>query len=115
METIQVDTNIHCEQCVDKLTPHLNEANEITKWEFDLSLPIKILKVKGEGISVDRVSTLLGKEGYSIIQQVDKPAKSFWSNRIKWKRASFNIWYVIHFYGWYGGGHEYHRFPYHRW
>lgn len=90
METLQLNTNIHCEKCIDKLAPHFNDAKEITRWDFDLSAPDKTLTVSGDGVSIDSIATLLEKEGYGLVHPTEKASDSFWSDKIKWKRASFN-------------------------
>ena len=90
METIQVDTNIHCEKCIDKLKPHFDDAENITSWQVDLEAPGKNLTVSGEGLSVDSISELLDQEGYEIVHTQKKKSSSFWVNKVKWKRASFN-------------------------
>ena len=90
METIQVDTNIHCEKCIDKLKPHFDDAENIASWQVDLEAPGKNLTVSGEGLSVDAISELLDQEGYEIVHTQKKKSSSFWVNKVKWKRASFN-------------------------
>ncbi|MCK5208806.1 MAG: DUF4396 domain-containing protein, partial [Cyclobacteriaceae bacterium] len=92
MEIVKVNTNIHCDKCVNKLAPHLNGVKDISSWNFDLNKPEKTLTVQGEGITPDLIAELLDKEGYEIAPVVEKEnsAQSFWSDISKWKRASFN-------------------------
>lgn len=89
METLQVNTNLHCEKCVSKLAPHFDNSNKISNWQVDLKNPEKTLTVHGNGITSNFLSEVLGKEGYEIIPAVTHE-KSFWSDKNKWQRASFN-------------------------
>jgi len=89
METIQLDTNIHCEKCIDKLKPHFDNDQKITSWNVDLASEAKTLSVEGNKITEDLILNLLDKEGYKITKDKNH-SNSFWSNTIKWKRASFN-------------------------
>ncbi|MCP4460080.1 MAG: DUF4396 domain-containing protein [Cytophagales bacterium] len=88
MEQIRVNTNIHCENCVSKLTPHFDDNQQISNWSVDLNSHEKTLTIEGESVSTDLVSQLLDKEGYKITSSNN--SESFWSNTSKWKRASFN-------------------------
>ena len=88
MEQLTVNTDIHCENCVSKLSQHFDDNQQISKWSVDLGSPEKTLIVDGEGLSTDLLGQLLDKEGYKIISSIDP--EPFWSNTSKWKRASFN-------------------------
>ena len=93
MNTIQVDTDIHCGSCVDKLSSHLDQDDKIKDWSVDLDNTVKKLTVTGDGISDDYINEVLSKEGYKILEasQEETISKSIsWSNRKNWKRASFN-------------------------
>ena len=92
METLQVNTNIHCDNCVTKLAPHFDGEESISSWHVDLSNELKALTVKGNNISQSSINELLNREGYEIINEssVSKVDKSFWMHRKTWKRASFN-------------------------
>lgn len=48
METLKFKTDIKCAGCLQKVSPHLNEAAGEDKWEVDTSNPSKILTVHGE-------------------------------------------------------------------
>lgn len=89
METVQVDTNIHCEKCIDKLKPHFDNSQMISSWEVDLKSSDKTLTVKGDSITKELVASLLDKEGYEILN-IDDNSRNFWRDKLKWKRASFN-------------------------
>lgn len=45
MEKYQFKTNIKCDGCVAKVTPHLNAVKGIEKWEVNTENPSKILTV----------------------------------------------------------------------
>lgn len=93
METIQVNTDIHCGNCVSKLKPHFESDQRIKEWSVDLEDEERPLTIVGDNISAMEVQSLLSKEGYKIIDdqaQTVEPVGGFWSDRVKWKRASFN-------------------------
>lgn len=93
MDTIQVETDIHCDNCVSKLTPHLDNDHKIKNWSVDLGGMVKMLTVTGDGISQNYIDSIISKEGYRVIQGKEhnsQPNKVSWSNTKNWKRASFN-------------------------
>ncbi len=96
METIRVNTDIHCGSCVNKLSPHFDKETQIKDWSVDLEADVKQLTVTGEGISDEYIEAILAKEGYQVLdQRQEKPVAQTtkivsWSNRHNWKRASFN-------------------------
>lgn len=45
---LQFKTNINCDGCIAKVTPFLNEIDEITNWEVDTTNKDKILSVQTE-------------------------------------------------------------------
>lgn len=57
-------TNIKCEGCVAKVTPHLNEAVGENNWKVDITDPSKVLTIP-ESISEEKVKDALKKAGYS--------------------------------------------------
>lgn len=85
MQTVKVKTDLHCQSCVDKISPTFNSDELIDDWKVDLSNPFTTLEVKGNGITKAHLDSLLQKSGYSI-----KKEAGFWTDRIKWRRASFN-------------------------
>lgn len=93
MNTIEVNTDIHCGSCVNKISPHFDQDKNIKQWSVDLDNEIKKLIVSGDGISDQYVSDLLSKEGYKILieatSEIEKTSVS-WSNVKNWNRASFN-------------------------
>lgn len=56
-------TNIKCEGCVAKVTPHLNETVGENNWKVDLNDPSKTLTVERE-IDEAAVREALQKAGY---------------------------------------------------
>ena len=86
-----VNTTIHCQGCVDKVSTQLDQSDRIQDWEVDLLSEPKTLTVKGEGVTSDHIADLLQREGYDVIESTEtKQGAGFWSDRPKWKRASFN-------------------------
>lgn len=93
MNTILVNTDIHCVSCVNKLSPLLENDSKIHDWSVDLESEMKKLTVTGEGVSEEYIDSILSKEGYQIINGHDIHSDSdkvSWRNIKNWKRASFN-------------------------
>jgi len=82
MKTIEVGTTLHCENCVSKVAPFLKENRNIQEWSVDLNSTNSTLSVTGE-LSKTDIQSILNQAGYDI-------KTGFWSDSIKWKRASFN-------------------------
>lgn len=83
MQTLEVETSLHCQGCVNKVKPLLDDDEKISSWHADISDEVT-LKVEGS-ISEKELDTLLGKKGYHI-----KSSAGFWTDKEKWNRASFN-------------------------
>lgn len=66
METLKFKTNIKCGGCIATVTPHLNSAETVEKWEVDLANPNKILSVHGKNLSEKEVMEKVQKAGYTI-------------------------------------------------
>ena len=66
MKTLKFKTNIKCGGCIATVTPHLNSAETVEKWEVDLANPNKILSVHGENLSENEVMEKVQKAGYTI-------------------------------------------------
>lgn len=95
METVKLNTTIHCSGCVAKLKPHLDGHTAIKSWDVDLSSEGKPLTVHGVGVDAELVSQILAKEGYQVEHrnehfQKGRKKDTFWADRSKWNRASFN-------------------------
>ena len=88
MTTIKVNTNLHCGSCVSKLAPHLDNNDQIANWTVDLRSDPKSLTITGNNLSEGFIQEMLSREGYSIVAR--SKSWSFWTDKIKWKRAMFN-------------------------
>ncbi len=64
MKQYQFKTNINCGGCVAKVTPVLNAAEEVIKWDVDTANPAKLLTVESENLSEDQVKGLIEKAGF---------------------------------------------------
>jgi len=62
---LKFKTNINCGGCKAKVSPFLNEENEISNWEVDIDNPDKILTVKSDTISPEKVIEAVGKAGFA--------------------------------------------------
>lgn len=56
-------TDLHCQNCINAVTPALNTADEIDDWKVDLSTDKHILTVEGEA-GDDEIISLLEEKGY---------------------------------------------------
>lgn len=79
----EIKTDLHCQGCVEKVKPHLDNDARITSWNANIDGEVT-LQIDGS-ISQKELNSLLEKEGYHI-----KSDDGFWTDRVKWKRASFN-------------------------
>ncbi len=93
METLTLNTDLHCQGCVDKIAPVLEKDGSVADWSVDLEPEVKTLTVKGAHISSDHVDELLHQAGYSILAP-SKPTP-FWGDAVNWKRASFNTLHCL--------------------
>lgn len=64
MKTLKFKTNIKCDGCIAKVTPHLNAVQGIDNWQVDLASPDKVLEVDTESVKAEQVTEALGKAGY---------------------------------------------------
>ena len=64
MNTLKFKTTINCGTCVAKVTPVLDNQEDISKWEVDTNNPDKILTVEGENIDEADLVKVLQKIGY---------------------------------------------------
>jgi copper chaperone len=63
METLKFKTDIKCSGCLQKVTPHLNDAAGEDNWEVDIQNPSKILTVIGE-TNEEKIKEALQKAGF---------------------------------------------------
>jgi len=66
MET-RFKTNIKCDGCIEKVTPHLNEALGKDTWTVDITDPAKLLTVNVATTEAE-VKQALSKAGYKAEQ-----------------------------------------------
>lgn len=64
MDTIKFKTTINCGTCVAKVTPVLNEQENVNSWSVDTDNPDKILTVEGNHIDEADLVKSLSKIGY---------------------------------------------------
>ncbi|NJM26803.1 MAG: heavy-metal-associated domain-containing protein [Bacteroidia bacterium] len=57
------NSNIKCEGCIAKVTPHLNELIGEDQWQVDIGSPSKTLTVEGDVSEAD-INKALQKAGY---------------------------------------------------
>ena len=65
MKTLKFKTNIKCSGCIAKVTPHLNEAEGIEKWEVDIYNPSKPLTVETSDLSEEEIKAIVEKAGFN--------------------------------------------------
>lgn len=94
METLTVKTDIHCQGCVEKISPILNHEENIHEWSVDLEPQVKTLTVSGDGLTLKQLNHLMSTAGYAVIEDhqhlQSSKQEAFWGNLHLWKRASFN-------------------------
>lgn len=66
METLKFKTNINCGGCIKSVTPHLNSLDEVETWKVDTANPDKILEVKAEDGSQEKVIETVKRAGFEI-------------------------------------------------
>lgn len=70
MTTLTMKTNLRCVACVQSIKPLLDGEPGIERWDADVSVPDKLLTVRGEGVSAGRVDELLRRKGYRVVGEV---------------------------------------------
>jgi copper chaperone len=65
MKTLSFKTNIKCGGCIAKVTPTLQNAEGIAKWEVDTGTPDKILTVQTDQLSAQEVQALVQQAGFT--------------------------------------------------
>lgn len=83
MKSQTFETTLHCQGCVNKVKPHLDDNPHIQRWEANINGEVT-LDIAGD-ISAKALNQILQKEGYQV-----KGADSFWLDLPKWNRAGFN-------------------------
>ncbi|CAN5242316.1 hypothetical protein BH23BAC1_BH23BAC1_12950 [soil metagenome] len=64
MKTMQFKTNIKCDACVAKVTPHLNAVEGLENWEVNIKTPEKILTVSTEETDAEKIEEAISEAGY---------------------------------------------------
>lgn len=64
MKTLKFKTNIQCTNCLAKVTPKLNEQNEIESWNVDLQDPERTLTVNTENLEPESIKKAVLKAGF---------------------------------------------------
>lgn len=65
METLKFETSLKCGGCVAAIQPKMDELKNVSKWEVDLTKPVKTLSVEGENLNENEVITILKDSGFS--------------------------------------------------
>jgi copper chaperone len=64
MKTLRFKSNIRCMGCVAQVSPALNNAEGIDKWNVDIHNPQKILTVETDSLNATEVAHLVEKAGF---------------------------------------------------
>ena len=64
MKTLKFKSNIKCMGCVARVTPALNNAEGIEKWNVDIYNPQKTLTVETSSLNAKDVADLVEKAGF---------------------------------------------------
>ncbi|HLW05966.1 MAG TPA: heavy-metal-associated domain-containing protein [Marinilabiliaceae bacterium] len=65
MKVYQFKTNINCGGCIKAVTPFLDKAEKIEKWNVDVTSSDKLLTVETDSLSADEVRSIVESAGYS--------------------------------------------------
>ena len=74
MKTMRFRTNLNCGSCVAAVTPLLDGEAAIERWHVDTQSPEKTLTVAGDGVTEDRVRSLVGQAGFRVLGPMDEPS-----------------------------------------
>jgi copper chaperone CopZ len=64
-QILKFKTNINCGGCIKAVTPHLDKAEGINKWEVDTDNPDKILSIETDNLTAEEVITIIDNAGYT--------------------------------------------------
>ena len=64
MKQYQFKTNINCSGCVAKVTPALDQNEEIKDWKVDTNNPNKILTVETESLDEEQIKSIVENVGF---------------------------------------------------
>ena len=63
---VKFKTNINCGNCVNSVTPFLNEVDNIDLWKVDTNNPHKILEVQLDNQNKNTIIEAVKKAGFEI-------------------------------------------------
>ena len=66
MSKVKFKTNINCNNCINSVSPFLNELDNIDLWSVDIDNPDKILSVDMDDDNVSAVTEAVKNAGYKI-------------------------------------------------
>lgn len=64
-------TNMNCSGCVAAVTPYLDKAAGMDRWEVDTAHKDKILTIHSAGITKETIIAIVEKAGYTIADLPD--------------------------------------------
>ena len=64
--TVKFKTNINCGNCINSVTPFLNEVDNIDLWKVDTNNPDKILEVQLDDQNKNTIIEAVKKAGFEI-------------------------------------------------
>ncbi len=67
-QILKFKTTLKCGGCKATITPFLDEAKGIDKWELDLEHPDRILTVYADGITAGEVQSIITQAGYTAVE-----------------------------------------------
>ncbi len=65
METLKFNTSLKCGGCVAAIKSKMDQISSISKWDVDLSQPVKVLTVEGENLKEDEILSAVTSSGYT--------------------------------------------------
>jgi len=100
MDAITLSTDLHCDSCVSKVNPILQDDPSIKEYNINLDHPGKLITIQGNGLNTENLISKLEDAGYQAqlfsedpplqIPEIKLPNIISWRNWNNWKRASFN-------------------------
>ena len=65
METLKFETSLKCGGCVAAIQPKMDKLKNISKWEVDLTKPVKILSAEGMALNENEIISTLKEAGFT--------------------------------------------------
>lgn len=66
MSTLHFKTTINCGNCVQRISPFLDEINEIKSWSVDTTNDDKILTVESDTMKAAQIIEVIEDAGFDI-------------------------------------------------